>query len=82
MKKTKKHAFGKDVYLLGKDKHGIYYWLESPKWDCGWYWGFGYIETYTNNKQPQLAKDINSHEHANNFMSELDLLGLAAFALL
>ena len=70
MKKTKKHAFGKDVYLLGKDKHGIYYWLESPKWDCGWYWGFGYIETYTNNKQPQLAKDINSHEHANNFMSE------------
>ena len=70
MKKTKKHAFNKDVYLLGKDEHGVYYWLESPKWDCGWYWGFGYIETYTHNTQPQLAKDINSHEHATNFMSE------------
>jgi hypothetical protein len=70
MKKTKKHAFNKDVYLLGKDKYGTYYWLESPSWDCGHYWGFGYIESYTNNKQPQLAKDINSHEHATSFMSE------------
>tara|TARA_R100001163_G_scaffold34553_1_gene26652 strand:+ start:1273 stop:1776 length:504 start_codon:yes stop_codon:yes gene_type:complete len=70
MKKTKKHAFNKDVYLLGKDKEGVYYWLEQPKWDCDWYWGFGYIETYTHNKQPQLATDINSHEHATNFMSE------------
>ncbi len=27
MKKQKVIAFGKDVYLLGKDKKGIYYWL-------------------------------------------------------
>lgn len=63
MKKQKSFAFGKDVYLLGKDADGVYYWLESAKWDCGWYWGFGYIETYTNNKNPNLAKDIKSHQH-------------------
>lgn len=22
---------------------GVFYSLELPKWDCGWYWGFGYI---------------------------------------
>ena len=70
MKKQKSHAFGKDVYLLGADSEGTYYWLEAPKWDCNWYWGFGYIETYTNNKRPDLSTDIQSHEHADNFMSK------------
>ena len=70
MKKTKKHTFGKDIYLLGQDDQGTLYWLEAPSWDCGHYWGFGYIETYTNNKQPQNAKDIKSHQHATKFMSE------------
>ena len=65
MKKLVKKAFGKTVYLLGKDKEGVYYWLESASWDCDWYWGFGYVETYTNNKCPDKAKDINSHQHFN-----------------
>lgn len=63
MKKKTSYAFGKEIYLLGKDKEGTLYWLEEPSWDCGWYWGFGYVETYTNNKNPHLAKDINSHQH-------------------
>ena len=63
MKKKVSSAFGKKQYLLGVDKEGIYYWLEEASWDCEWYWGFGYIETFTNNKNPQLAKDINSHSH-------------------
>jgi hypothetical protein len=46
LSKRKSHAFGKDIYLIGKDKSGTNYWLESPSWDCDWYWGFGYIETY------------------------------------
>jgi len=70
MKKTKSHAFGKDIYLLGRDEQGICYWLESPVWECSWYWGFGYIKTYTNNKNPHLAKDIGSHQHASKFLSE------------
>ena len=63
MEKRKSHAFGKDIYLLGRDADGINYWLEEASWDCGWYWGFGYVETYTNNKNPHLSRDINSHQH-------------------
>ena len=66
MNKRKSHAFGKDIFLLGADSEGILYWLEEPSWDCGWYWGFGYIETYTNNRNPEKAKDINSHSHFSN----------------
>lgn len=59
-------AFNKKIYLLGIDKDECYVWLETPSWDCGWYWGFGYIERYTNNKNPQNAKDISSHSHFNS----------------
>ena len=70
MEKRKEHAFKKDVYLLGEDKEGVYYWLEAPSWECDWYWGFGYIETYTNNREPDKSKDINTHQHATNFYPE------------
>ena len=70
MNKQKSHAFGKDVYLLGKDVDGTKYWLEDPKWDCDWYWGFGYIETYKANRKPSQANDIESHQHATDFMSK------------
>ena len=67
MEKQKLHIFKKDVYLLGTDKDGIKYFLEEPSWDCGWYWGFGYIETYENNARPERSRDINSHQHATDF---------------
>lgn len=63
MKKQIKTIFGKKVFLLGVDHDGTYRWLEAPSWDCGWYWGFGYIEAYTNNKQPERSKDISEHTH-------------------
>lgn len=63
MKKQTTTAFNKKIYLLGADKEGVKYWLEAPSWDCGWYWGFGYVETYTNNKFPSKARDIKSHQH-------------------
>lgn len=67
--KKKSHAFGKDCYLLGrhKDDRGII-WLEASSWDCGWYWGFGHIETYTNQMNPSKAKDILSHSHFNSLV--------------
>ena len=68
LQKSESHAFTKDVYLLGEDEEGIKYWLEAPSWDCNHYWGFGYIETYTKNNSPATSKDINSHQHAGNFM--------------
>lgn len=71
MNPTKDHAFGKDIYLLGKDESGINYWLESPHWDCSWYWGFGFVETYTNNRTPSKARDIESHQHIDSsFMGQ------------
>lgn len=63
MEKKKSFAFDKTIYLLGEDKDGIKYWLEEGSWDCDWYWGFGYIETYTNNSNPSTSRDIVSHEH-------------------
>lgn len=72
MKKQKSHAFGKDVYLLGINEDGEYVWLESPSWDCGWYWGFGYVETYTNNKYPHMSKDISSHSNFERLVFRKD----------
>ena len=70
-KKTN-NAFGKKIFLLGSDAEGTNYWLEEAKWDCGWYWGFGYVETYTNNKNPHLSKDIESHSHIDSsFMGQM-----------
>ena len=63
MKKQKTQAFGKTIYLLGKDLEGTQYYLEKPRFECGWYWGAGYVETYTNNKYPTMSRDIKSHQH-------------------
>lgn len=63
MEKKVVKAFGKNNYLLGKNKDGICYWLEEASWDCDWYWGFGYVRTYTNNEHPERSRDINSHQH-------------------
>lgn len=63
LSKKKSHAFGKDTYLLGRDEYGKLIWLEAPSWECGWYWGFGYVEVYTNQANPSRARDISSHSH-------------------
>ena len=53
-------------YLLGKNKSGQYVWLEKESWDCGWYWGFGYLHTFTNNLHPMASRDISMHTHFNS----------------
>jgi hypothetical protein len=67
LKKQTIDHFGKH-YLLGADKNGTKHWLQFPSWDCDWYWGFGYIRTFTNNKNPEKSKDLQSHSHATDFM--------------
>lgn len=62
MEKRIINKFGKH-YLLGVNKAGDYVWLEKESWDCDWYWGFGYLHTYTNNRQPERSKDISAHFH-------------------
>jgi len=63
MMKQVTKAFDKKIYLLGQDKDGYNVYLEAPRWDCGWYWGFGYIETYTNKTRPETARDVFCHTH-------------------
>ena len=62
MKKRVINQFGKH-YLLGKNHDGEYVWLEKESWDCGWYFGFGYLHTYSNNRCPERSKDLTSHFH-------------------
>ena len=54
---------GKKYYLLGADREGIKYWLKEGHFDCDRYWGFGYVQTFTNNKNPASSRDIQSHSH-------------------
>lgn len=63
MEKQTLTIFGKKNWLLGTDQNGRKLFLVAPSWDCGWYWGFGYVETYTNNSHPERSKDIASHNH-------------------
>ena len=79
MNKKTTYAFSKKIYLLGADKEGVKYWLEAPSWDCGWYWGFGYVETYTNNNCPSKARDINSHQHFDSLFLNSNVCAFDAF---
>lgn len=80
MKKQTTVAFKKKIYLLGKDAEGTKYWLAAPSWDCNWYWGFGYVETYTNNDCPSIARDINSHQHFDSlFLNDSKVNAFDAF---
>lgn len=80
MKKQTTIAFKKKIYLLGADAEGTKYWLEAPSWDCDWYWGFGYVETYTNNDCPSRSRDINSHQHFDSlFLNDSKVNAFDAF---
>ena len=65
MKKEIKEKFGSH-FLLGKDANGKKHYLEKASWDCGWYWGFGYIHTFT-------AHDIGCHYHFDGFAKNCNL---------
>lgn len=65
-------VFGRKNYLLGEDAEGIRHYIEEPKFDCGWYWGGLYIETFTNNRQPTRSVDISSHSHFDSMFLKCD----------
>lgn len=54
---------GRKYFLLGEGTDNRKYYLENASFDCGWYWGIGYIESFTNNRNPELSRDIASHNH-------------------
>lgn len=61
MKKEVKTILGKQNYLLGINYDNKEVWLEEISWDCGWYWGLGYVETYN-----EEYSDIEMHTHFNS----------------
>lgn len=63
MKKRKEKFYGRNVYLLGIGQDGRYLWLEEPLFCFETYWGFGYVEIYTDQKNPQLSTDFCVHTH-------------------
>lgn len=75
MKKEKKEIqkyFRKRAFLLGRrkdDNKKIY--LEEGTWDCGWYWGFGYLKVYNKPKT-----DINELYHFDSLLKDFGLEGL------
>lgn len=77
IKKQNSKAFNKEVVLIGEHKDGGLVWLEFPKWDCSWYWGFGYLEMYcmrNGNYQnnPIKAHDISSHTHFSGAVGQME----------
>lgn len=61
MKKQVSNAFGRAIILIGKHD-GKKVWLEKGKWECGWYWSFGILCSYTN-ENPTKAKDLSGWTH-------------------
>ena len=59
---------GKKYYYLGvMDGEPAY--LQEAEFDCGWYWGIGYVETFTNKRQPERSNDISMHTHFDYLMN-------------
>jgi hypothetical protein len=60
MKKEVKTIGKKKHYLLGIRDNQRYY-LQEASWECGWYWGFGYVESYRGKGTSDRA--WRSHNH-------------------
>lgn len=82
MKKQTIVWHGRKYFLLGRDKDGTKYFLEEARFDCGWYWGIGYVETFTNNRNPALSRDISSHTHFDSLFLNRNVRSRDAFKAL
>lgn len=72
MKKETSDNLGKR-FLLGTKDNKKYY-LVAPSWDCGWYWGAGYVQTYNRSK-----RDIDMHTHFDSLFFNKNKNGYDAF---
>jgi hypothetical protein len=58
MKTTK---FTNKIKLGVVDRESI--WLSPPSWDCGWYWGFGYLGNKNCHYHVDGLKKIETYNH-------------------
>lgn len=61
---------GDTYYYLGTAADGTNYFYQKAKFDCDWYWGIGYVESFTNNNYPWRARDIDCHTHFDYMMDQ------------
>ena len=55
-------------------------YMQEPEWQCGWYWGGLYLTCFTNNRQPEKSRDINSHQHFDSlFLNDSKVSAFDAF---
>lgn len=66
MQKKVINVFNKKYFLIGVDNDGKKVYLQDFSWDCGWYFGGGYLQSFTNNNRPEQSKDIDSHTHVDS----------------
>ena len=61
---------GKTYYYLGTAADGTNYFYEKATFDCDWYWGIGYVESFSNNNYPWRSRDIDCHTHFDYMMDQ------------
>lgn len=61
---------GKKYYFIGINKHGRKMYYVKSTFDCGWYWGIGYIVEFTNNRYPEMSKDYQTWTHWDSLFDE------------
>lgn len=80
LKKKTIKIFGNKYYLLGTREDGMNVYMQEPEWQCGWYWGGLYLTCFSNNRHPEKARDINSHQHFDSlFLNDSKVNAFNAF---
>ena len=67
-----KTIFTKNIDL-GKDKEGENVRLSAPSWDCGWYWGFGYIGNRDSHYHFNGLWESNLYDNIKNHFNDFPL---------
>lgn len=67
MKKQIINKLDSTYFLLGTNKDGEKVYLEKSTFDCNWYWGIGYLETFN-----RSYTDISSLFHADTTILSWD----------
>ena len=70
MKKEVRKVNGNYQFLLGI-KDGETYWLEKATFDCDWYWGLGYVESYRG--KGSSDKSWRGHSHFDYMFLKQDI---------
>lgn len=72
VEKKERTYCGKRAFFVGKGRDGLFYYLSEPTWDCGWYWGCGYLMGFSQNKVKESNMHVHTHIDSTLFMKHED----------